>query len=326
MAHDLLAMAFDNSPRRSDPTLNQNIMNRAIEIGMDPYKDSKLFWIAEQSLKSKLPDEWMECTTEEGQVYYFNLRNEDSTWEHPALDHYRQLYQKVKRQQETPDSPIKTPTLKDPLPDIGVSPRSTNSNNNSHSKSSGKEAWSVEKERKQKKTSPRGRRDLDSTESPRGTPGVGAIRPSSSTVTALLDVPESPRLIAAHSLKQKRDAEKLGGDAAFWRSRYELKETEVDALAKQVHSLEKDLQVNLLQGARLVDENHKLKHLQDDGAGKLRVKSAIILKHLAKVSFIVPVVYSSLLSLTSTSSSYSVLKIRLCIITYEYICLSFESL
>ena len=58
MAHDLLAMAFDNSPRRSDPTLNQNIMNRAIEIGMDPYQDSKLFWIAEQSLKAKLPDEW----------------------------------------------------------------------------------------------------------------------------------------------------------------------------------------------------------------------------------------------------------------------------
>jgi hypothetical protein len=61
MSHDLLAMAFDNSPRRSDPTLNQNIMNRAIEIGMDPYKDSKLFWIAEQSLKSKLPDEWYVC-------------------------------------------------------------------------------------------------------------------------------------------------------------------------------------------------------------------------------------------------------------------------
>lgn len=285
MAHDLLAMAFDNSPRRSDPTLNQNIMNRAIEIGMDPYKDSKLFWIAEQSLKSKLPDEWMECTTEEGQVYYFNLRNEDSTWEHPALDHYRQLYQKVKRQQEIPDSPVKTPTLKEPLPDISISPRVPNSNSNSktNSKSSAKEAWSVEKK---KKSSPRGGKGGSESLSPRGTPVPGgAIKPSSSTLTALLDVPESPRLIAAHALKQKRDAEKLGGDAAFWRSRYELKETEVDALAKQVHNLEKDLQVNLLQGARLVDENHKLKLLQEEGAGKLRVKCTNILKHLAKVSY-----------------------------------------
>jgi hypothetical protein len=70
MAHDLLAMAFDNSPRRSDPTLNQNIMNRAIEIGMDPYQDSKLFWIAEQSLKSKLPDEWYVDELSPVYIYY----------------------------------------------------------------------------------------------------------------------------------------------------------------------------------------------------------------------------------------------------------------
>jgi hypothetical protein len=208
----------------------------------------------------------MECTTEEGQVYYFNLRNEDSTWEHPALDHYRQLYQKVRRQQEAggAESAAKTPSTKDPLPDISVTPRGSLA-----SKSSGKEAWSVDRK---KKKSPRG----GSTESPRGSAATA-------TATALLDVPESPRMVAAHVLKQKRDAEKLGGDAAFWRSRYELKETEADTLARQVHSLEKDLQVNLLQGARLVDENHKMKHLQEDNAGKLRVKSTNILKHLSKV-------------------------------------------
>jgi hypothetical protein len=211
----------------------------------------------------------MECTTEEGQVYYFNLRNEDSTWEHPALDHYRQLYQKVKRQQEASESPSQNASRQEQLPDISVTPRSANS------KTPGKEAWSVDRQKKSSKKSPRG-----STESPR----AGAVKPNTSTVSALLEN-ESPRLVAAHALKQKRDAEKLGGDAAFWRSRYELKETEVDTLARQVQNLEKDLQVNLLQGARLVDENHKLKHVQDDNAGKLRVKSTQVLKHLAKVSW-----------------------------------------
>jgi hypothetical protein len=208
----------------------------------------------------------MECTTEEGQVYYFNLRNEDSTWEHPALDHYRQLYQKVKRQQESSDSPVKSSSLSEPLPDISVTPRGSGAG----SKTAGKEAWSVDRTKK----SPRG-----IAESPR----ASAVKPSTSTVSALLDN-ESPRLVAAHALKQKRDAEKLGGDAAFWRSRYELKETEVDTLARQVHSLEKDLQVNLLQGARLVDENYKMKHIQGDVAGKLRIKSTSVLKHLSKVN------------------------------------------
>ena len=136
----------------------------------------------------------MECTTEEGQVYYFNLRNEDSTWEHPALDHYRQLYQKVKRQQNSSDSPVKNSTLQEPLPEINSTPRESNS------KSSGKEPLSVDK----KKKSPRG-----ITESPR----ESSIKPSTSTVSALLDTTESPRLVAAHALKHKERCRKT------WRRR-----------------------------------------------------------------------------------------------------------
>ena len=95
---DLLSFAFDANAGESEAAQNQNVMRRAVEIGMDPYTDSKLFWIAEQSLKAKLPEEWIECKTDDGNTYYFNLRTEDSTWEHPSLDHYRQLYAKVKGQ------------------------------------------------------------------------------------------------------------------------------------------------------------------------------------------------------------------------------------
>jgi hypothetical protein len=169
--HDLLAMAFDRSPRRSDAEHNQNIMKRALEIGMDPYKDTKLFWIAEQSLKAKMPEEWIECKTEEGRTYYFNLRNEDSTWDHPSLDHYRQLYEKVKRQQQQAEQ---RQSKKHELPEISL----RSSLNDPITKSN----------------------DL---------------------------VQQSPRTIAANLLKQKRDAEKMGGDATFWRTRYEMIEAEV---------------------------------------------------------------------------------------------------
>ena len=166
-SYDLLAMAFDKSPRRSDAEQNQTIMNRAIEIGMDPYKDSKLFWIAEQSLKAKLPDEWVECTDDDGRVYYFNLRNEDSTWEHPTLEHYRQMYAKVKKQQEV------------------------------ESKMANRESSTLP--------------EIESR----------SIRSASSSSKV------SPRGVAASTLKKKRDTDKLGGDATFWRTRYDMMESEV---------------------------------------------------------------------------------------------------
>jgi hypothetical protein len=165
--HDLLAAAFDKQQqahKNSDASRQQTVANRAVELGMDPAQDTKLFWIAEQSLKAKIPEEWIECHTDEGQLYYYNLRNEDSTWEHPSLDHYRQLYEKVKKQQ------TESRGTKTNLPEIG--------------------SRDVTHESGQK-------------------------------------TKESPRAVAAQALKQKKDAERLGGDVAFWRTRFEMMEAEV---------------------------------------------------------------------------------------------------
>jgi hypothetical protein len=161
--HDLLSAAFDKQQqtiKNNDASRQQTVTSRAIELGMDPIQDTKLFWIAEQSLKAKIPEEWIECHTDEGQTYYYNLRNEDSTWEHPALDHYRQLYEKVKKQQ------TESRGTKTNLPEIG-------SNEN------------IQKPK------------------------------------------ESPGAVAAQALRQKKDAERLGGDVAFWRTRFEMMEAEV---------------------------------------------------------------------------------------------------
>jgi hypothetical protein len=58
-----------------------------------------------------------------------------------------------------------------------------------------------------------------------------------------------------------------------------------DKINNQVRKLEQDLQSNLLQGARLIEENHRLKNLLQDSASKLKVASDGILKHLAKRGF-----------------------------------------
>jgi centrosomal protein CEP164 len=208
--YDLLSTSFNKqvSSKGTAALNNQSIINRAIEIGMDPLKDQKLFWIAEQSLKAKLPEEWIECQTDEGQVYFYNLRNEDSTWEHPSLDHYRGLYEKVKKQQTESQSSNKKITN---LPEIGTKD--------------------------------------PQNQSPRAAVGavglaavaLGTAESVSSPVTpsATPAAPGGGRLlngggsgiVAASALKQKKDAERLGGDASFWRTRFELMEAEVTSVA-----------------------------------------------------------------------------------------------
>lgn len=49
-----------------------------------------------QALRAPLPEGWQEATTEEGSMYYFNVEQNVSTWEHPLDDHFRQLYQQEK--------------------------------------------------------------------------------------------------------------------------------------------------------------------------------------------------------------------------------------
>lgn len=189
---DLLSSAFDQDNNKTGKAAhNQNVMNRVLELGMDPIKDQKLFWIAEQSLKAKLPEEWIECKTEEGQTYYYNLRNEDSTWQHPALDHYRTLYEKVKKQQN--DNLLRKSSVSIP----GTSTNPTNPTNLP-------EIGVKDSQNSQQQQSPR-------------------LLNSNSSGT-----------IAANLLKQKKDAERLGGDVTFWRTRFELMEAEV-SLSRHLH-------------------------------------------------------------------------------------------
>ena len=103
---DFLAMAFRKdvkSPRTSTKSETKSgemsasqkkqfetAVNRRIqEIGI---KEKQFYYIAENSLRVKLPDEWVQAATEDGFLYYFNEKSDESIWTHPLLDQFKEQY------------------------------------------------------------------------------------------------------------------------------------------------------------------------------------------------------------------------------------------
>jgi len=90
--NDMKTRANSNSQFLQSPA----VMNRAIELGIDPNEDKEYLWIAVKSLQSKLPNGWLECKTDEGYTYYWNENTEESIWTNPLLPFFSELFQKIK--------------------------------------------------------------------------------------------------------------------------------------------------------------------------------------------------------------------------------------
>ncbi|XP_012910355.1 centrosomal protein of 164 kDa isoform X12 [Mustela putorius furo] len=69
----------------------QEILEFAREIGIDPVKEPELMWLAREGIVAPLPVEWKPCQDITGDIYYFNFANGQSTWDHPCDEHYRNL-------------------------------------------------------------------------------------------------------------------------------------------------------------------------------------------------------------------------------------------
>ncbi|XP_069326949.1 centrosomal protein of 164 kDa isoform X3 [Eulemur rufifrons] len=69
----------------------QEILEFAREIGIDPIKEPELMWLAREGIVAPLPVEWKPCQDITGDIYYFNFANGQSTWDHPCDEHYRNL-------------------------------------------------------------------------------------------------------------------------------------------------------------------------------------------------------------------------------------------
>jgi len=94
---------------------------------MDCEKDQEYFWIAREGLKAPLPKDWKPCKTQDTEeIYYFNFKTGDSTWDHPCDDHYRKMYEdekkKVKDRERKPKKEKNRNNLVSAAPEIARAP------------------------------------------------------------------------------------------------------------------------------------------------------------------------------------------------------------
>ncbi|XP_051012295.1 centrosomal protein of 164 kDa [Acomys russatus] len=69
----------------------QEILDFARVIGIDPIKEPELMWLAREGIEAPLPKGWKPCQNITGDLYYFNFDTGQSIWDHPCDERYRQL-------------------------------------------------------------------------------------------------------------------------------------------------------------------------------------------------------------------------------------------
>lgn len=84
----------------------EEIIEYAKWLGIDPIADKDLLYLAKEGLKvflnlilkAPLPPDWKPCqTADSNDIYYFNFRTGESTWEHPCDEYYKKLYEEAKK-------------------------------------------------------------------------------------------------------------------------------------------------------------------------------------------------------------------------------------
>ncbi|XP_038610676.1 centrosomal protein of 164 kDa isoform X2 [Tachyglossus aculeatus] len=70
---------------------DREILQYAVEIGIDPQNEPELMWLAREGIVASLPAAWKPCQDITGDIYYFNFTNGESTWDHPCDEYYHSL-------------------------------------------------------------------------------------------------------------------------------------------------------------------------------------------------------------------------------------------
>lgn len=63
---------------------------------MDPQEDHEYLYLAREGLKAPIPKPWTACRTKDGKIFYYNFETEESQWEHPLDQNYKEKFFQVK--------------------------------------------------------------------------------------------------------------------------------------------------------------------------------------------------------------------------------------
>jgi len=90
---------------RSVPIANigDRLKDFAGYLGLDIEKDKEWLWLVEEAWMSPVPKPWLELSTEEGFVYYWNEETEQSSWNHPLDRIYRAYFLSMRLQRDSSD-------------------------------------------------------------------------------------------------------------------------------------------------------------------------------------------------------------------------------
>jgi len=70
----------------------EEVVDYAVQLGMELPEDADLLWIALDGLRSELPPEWKPCASPEGEIYYFNFETGESLWDRPDIEIHRKQF------------------------------------------------------------------------------------------------------------------------------------------------------------------------------------------------------------------------------------------
>ena len=90
---------------------DQEITEYAKWLGLDS-SEKDLFWIAKQALSVPIPAPWVQCQTDDGDVFFHNTKTKESVWDHPYDGFYKQAVKRYKGGQLTKEQ--LTTTVSDP--------------------------------------------------------------------------------------------------------------------------------------------------------------------------------------------------------------------
>jgi len=114
----------------------REVLEYAQSIGIDPYEEKDLLFIAREGIVAPLPPDWKPCQDSTGDIYYFNFQTGESVWDHPCDEYYRSMVleerrrrsavgassKKDNKKKEKKDGNKKNKTLEGPLKQKSLGP------------------------------------------------------------------------------------------------------------------------------------------------------------------------------------------------------------
>lgn len=77
------------------------VVEYAMQLGMELPDDTDLLWVAMEGLQADLPVEWKPCASPEGDIYYFNFETGESLWDRPDIEVHRKQFLRERAKQRS---------------------------------------------------------------------------------------------------------------------------------------------------------------------------------------------------------------------------------